>query len=809
MSDNEDRPAPGHPGVAARWSSSAKSGVGTALTAESRVWFTLGRGILNEVYYPRIDMACIRDAGLLVTGPDGFFAEEKRDAHHAVESYESGLPAYRLVNTCTRGRFRITKRVITDPRRDVVLQQIRFEALEGKLEDYRVYMLLAPHLVNGGDHNTAWTGQYKGKDLVFARGGGRSLALGAEPPVLRRSVGFVGRSDGWRDLKETGDLPNLYTRADDGNVAMIVELDMSDDDGCTVAIGFGTTPEEAAFRVRGSLQDGFLHARNLYVASWREKTKAIFDLKGGKRPSGDDLYRIDVGVLLTHAPVGYRGAMIASLSIPWGQSKGDDDMGGYHLVWPRDLVESAGGLLAAGLGDAALDVLNFLQATQEIDGRWPQNMWLDGKPYWGGVQLDECAFPILLVEALQRANITAGPGTARYIPMIRRAASFIVRNGPLTAQDRWEEDAGFSPFTLAVTIAGLLAAAELIEHHGDAPCARYLRETADAWNDGIEDWCFVLDTPLAREAGAAGYYVRMGSVGASGDLASSQIVVKNRDGAHTFHAAAEIVSPDALALVRFGLRSANDPRIVDTVKVIDHKLKVELPQGPAWYRYNEDGYGEHADGSGFNGVGIGRPWPLLTGERAHFELAAGRVDEARRLLKSMELSANRGGLLPEQVWDADDIPALLLKRGRPSGSAMPLVWAHSEHLKLLRSLADGVVFDMPPLTAQRYLEQGVTSRFTLWRFDLPRAPLAHGRDLRIETLEATRVHWSDDDWATVHDTDSRPSGFGTHVTDLPVAKSSTSATLRFTFWWPGAARWEGRDFSLTFGDNGKHARTKA
>ena len=321
MFDNEDRPAPGHPGVAARWSSSAKSGVGTALTAESRVWFTLGRGILNEVYYPRIDMACMRDAGLLVTGPDGFFAEEKRDAHHAVESYESGLPAYRLVNTCTRGRFRITKRVITDPRRDVLLQQIRFEALEGRLEDYRVYMLLAPHLVNGGDHNTAWTGQYKGKDLVFARGGGRSLALGAEPPVLRRSVGFVGRSDGWRDLKETGALPTLYTRADDGNVAMIVELDMSDDDGCTVAIGFGTTPEEAAFRVRGSLQDGFLHARNLYVASWCEKTKAIFDLEGGKRPSGDDLYRIDVGVLLTHAPVGYRGAMIASLSIPWGQTR--------------------------------------------------------------------------------------------------------------------------------------------------------------------------------------------------------------------------------------------------------------------------------------------------------------------------------------------------------------------------------------------------------------------------------------------------------------------------------------------------------
>ncbi|MFP3581742.1 hypothetical protein SB659_19475, partial [Arthrobacter sp. SIMBA_036] len=90
------------------------------------------------------------------------------------------------------------------------------------------------------------------------------------------------------------------------------------------------------------------------------------------------------------------GAIIASLSIPWGSSKGDDDLGGYHLVWTRDLVETAGGLLAAGAHADALEVLDYLVATQEADGHWVQNSWLDGRPYWKGIQMDETAFPILL-----------------------------------------------------------------------------------------------------------------------------------------------------------------------------------------------------------------------------------------------------------------------------------------------------------------------------------------------------------------------------------------------------------------------------
>ena len=196
------------------------------------------------------------------------------------------------------------------------------------------------------------------------------------------------------------------------------------------------------------------------------------------------------------------------------------------------------------------------------------------------------------------------------------------------------------------------------------------------------------------------------------------VPIKNRPpGDGDDRPAAAIVSPDALALVRFGLRAADDPRIVDTVKVIDALLRCDLPQGPVWYRYTGDGYGEHADGAPFDGTGIGRPWPLLTGERAHYELAAGRPDEAARLLATLEGCAGGGGLLPEQVWDGADMPQHELTRGGPTGSAMPLVWAHAEHIKLLRSLRDGAVFDMPPQGAKRYVEGKTPSTLRSWRFN--------------------------------------------------------------------------------------------
>jgi glucoamylase len=801
MFEELERLAPGAPGLPPRWTSSAKAGVGTALTSASRLWFTISHGIVNEIYYPRLDEACTRDLGLIVTDGAAYFSEEKRHATHVVDTLAEGVPAFELVNTATDGRYRIIKRVITDPRRDVLLQHIRFEPLHGALGDYRLFALLAPHLANAGANNTAWLDSYKGVPMLFAEGRGTFLALASSTGWAAASAGFVGVSDGWQSLSRTGTLSEKYARAEGGNVGLTGELRLDAAGETLLALGFGRRPEEAALRARSSLQEGFDIACRDYVAGWRATLGEVRPLSESIRADHDEFYRTSVSVMLTHEPLSFAGGIIASLSIPWGSSKGDDDLGGYHLVWPRDLVETAGGLSAAGLGDAARAVLVYLAAVQEPDGRWPQNMWLDGRPYWTGVQLDECAFPILLVELLRREGQLHPGDLERFEDMIERAAAFVVRTGPATNQDRWEEDAGYSPFSLGVVVAALFAAADLLAlaRGMSDPAVTFLRETADCWNGRIEEWCYATGTPLAKEAGVEGYYVRIAPLESEDGVRpiDGTVTIKNRALEASTRKASEVVSLDALALVRFGLRAADDPRILNTVRVVDRLTRVELPQGPVWHRYNEDGYGEHADGRPFDGVGIGRLWPLLTGERAHYELAAGRPDEALRLLKTMEACASRGRLLPEQVWDADDIPERELFRGKPTGSAMPLVWAHSEHVKLLRSLEDGQVFDMPAAAAARLRAAPSGHAFAAWRLDRRLRTLARGEALRIEVLAPALVHWSTDGWTKVKDTPTLDSGLGLFYLDLDVKALEIGSTVIFTLFWPSENRWQGDNFTVT------------
>ena len=554
---------------------------------------------------------------------------------------------------------------------------------------------------------------------------------------------------------------------------------------------------EAGHHALASLQGGFHEAHASYVRQWHAWQASLLDLElpgAGRR----DLYRVSTAVLGTHEARDFPGGAIASLSIPWGFSKGDEDLGGYHLVWPRDLVETAGGLLAAGARSDARRVLGYLRVTQEADGHWPQNMWLDGTPYWNGVQMDETAFPVLLVDLARRELALDEGDVARLWPMVRRAAGYLARNGPVTQQDRWEEDPGYSPFTLAVEIAGLLAAADLADLNDERQVATYLRETADCWNANIERWTYVSGTAFAEEAGVEGHYVRIAPPETSDGNTPAQARVsgENRATGSGSTLAAHMVSPDALALVRFGLRAADDVRIVNTVKVIDAVLRVDMPAGPVWYRYNGDGYGEHEDGSPFDGTGIGRPWPLLTGERAHYELAAGRRDEALRLARALEAFANEGGLLPEQVWDAPDLPEKQLFLGRPAGSAMPLVWAHAEYIKLLQSLRDGRVFDMPPQTVERYVTGKVGTTLHPWRFNHKCSTLPVGRTLRVEVLAPAIVRWTLDGWRTVQDAATRDGGLGVHLVDLPTGVLPAGGAVEFTFQWTEVDRWEGRDFRV-------------
>jgi glucoamylase len=789
---SEPTQAPGHPGIPPRWTSSDKSGVGTALSPLSRVWFTLSHGILNEVYYPRVDQACVRDLGLLISDGVGYFSEEKRDARHSVFRMEDDVPAFRLVSEAIDGRYRIEKQVVSDPRRDVVLQRITLDTRgQGAL---RLFALLAPHLVNGGAHNHAWLGDYKGEPMLFASGDdGTSLALAASVPWRARSAGFAGVSDGWQQVSREFALRETWDRADDGNVALCGELDLEAAQGAPVvlALAFGRTWSEAALRARASLMDGFDAALAGYTAAWRAWQAPLLPLDRTEPRHGHNTYRISTTVLRAHDSPSFPGGIIASLSIPWGASKGDDDLGGYHLVWPRDLAETAGALLACGAHEDARRVLDYLRAIQEPDGGWPQNTWLDGLPYWSGIQLDECAFPILLVDMARREGMLSDGELASFWPMVRAAACYLLTHGPVTGQDRWEEDAGLSPFTLAVEISALLAAAELADLHGEATASAVLRDTADAWNASVEEWTYAADTPLARQLGIDGYYVRI----APPEGVMGPVVIKNVPPGASMVRAADVVSPDALALVRFGLRDPRDKRMQDTVRAIDAVLRVDLPAGPCWHRYNGDGYGEHADGRPFDGTGIGRAWPLLTGERAHYALAAGDNAQASALLTTVEALTSMGGLMPEQVWDADDIPARELVRGEPSGSAMPLVWAHAEHVKLCRSLRDGRVFDMPPQPVQRYQLEQVEPRCAVWRRDFGARSVVRGRVLRVDLPEAGTVRWSGDGWSSFADVSTQDTGLGLFVAEIPTDGLAAGAVIAFT-WRNAAGNWVGQNFEV-------------
>jgi glucoamylase len=306
----------------------------------------------------------------------------------------------------------------------------------------------------------------------------------------------------------------------------------------------------------------------------------------------------------------------------------------------------------------------------------------------------------------------------------------------------------------------------------------------------------VAGTDLARQIGVPGYYVRIAppEVAEAASPARRFVPIKNRPPGESVEPAVQVVSPDALALVRFGLRAPDDPRIVHTVRAIDALLKVETPYGPSWHRYDGDGYGEHEDGRPFDGIGVGRAWPLLTGERAHYELAAGRRQDAVRLMRALEAFADEGGMIPEQVWDAPDIPERGLFFGQPSGLAMPLVWAHAEYVKLCRSLQDGRVFDMPPQPVQRYVIDGIDSPHTVWRFNHKCRTLVKGTILRIEVLAAAVVHWSTDNWQTTRDTRTRDTGLGMSIADLPTDGLPAGTEVVFTFHWTESDRWEGVDY---------------
>jgi glucoamylase len=701
--------APGAPGGAPRWAHGMKTAAGTSCSDTSLVWFTIGRGVLNEVFYPRIDSPCMRDACFIVTATDGFFSDERTDTNYAVSWLEDGIPAFRAVTTCRSGRYRFEKTIITDDRLNTVLQHSKFVVLSGDFSGYRVFIYVNPHVYGKGFDNTAWVEDFKGKHVLFASRGDVDMALLTTHPFLETSVGFLEKSDALGDLRDHGRLTDTYLHAEDGNVALIGEIDLNAAADFTVAYGFGLGPTEAAHHAYGALQTDFEEIKERYVKRWKEWQQSLRPLSNGV--GGRDLYRISTAMMRVHANKATPGA-VASLSVPWGEHRGDEDLlqGAYHLVWPRDVVNHATGLLAAGDAEKATDIIAYLRNTQEGDGHWPQNMWLAGSSFWDGIQLDQTAQPILLADLMLQKGALSSADQKRFWPMVLRAAQFIAQYGPATELDRWEEKGGYNAHTLSTTIAALLAAAEWADTMGESSLAIGLRELADSWNERIEGWMYVRGTSLAARLGVDGYYARILSPKAvippaRGDNEVKLLPHESDEEEEGELPAEEVIAVDPLSLVRFGLRRPDDPRIENTVRAIDALLLTETERGPVWHRYSGDRFGEHDDGRPFStkDKGRGRAWPLLIGERAHYELLRGNVARAKDLCRVMAQYATDTGLIPEQVWDADDVPKRHLFRGKPTGSVCPLLWAHGEYVKLRRSIRDGRVFDAPRQTFTRYL----------------------------------------------------------------------------------------------------------
>lgn len=419
---------------------------------------------------------------------------------------------------------------------------------------------------------------------------------------------------------------------------------------------------------------------------------------------------------------------------------------------------------------------------------------MDGRPYWDGVQLDETALPVLLAGHLNRAGELSEKDRRRYHPMVRAAALCLARCGPVTPQDCWEENAGYSPATLAAGIAALVCAATWLDR--DEPAlARYLLEVADFWSTRLEAWTFTRCGALLP--GHPEYYERIAALPPAesdgpGFECRLLMPVANREGASINQCCA--VDGGFLELVRYGVRDAHDPHIVKTLAVYDALLKVETPAGPAWRRYSNDGYGEKENGDPYDGVGVGRAWPLLTGERGHYELAAGH--DVRPYVRAMERFANERGMLPEQVWDAEDLPAKALICGRGTGSATPLAWGHAEYLLLLRSLRDGRVFDLVPEVHERHVRRRRTTDLVIWKFNHKVRAIRADERLRIEVSAPAYLHWSADSWASAHHDPLHEVApdTGIYAIEFPPHTFSTGRALRFTFYWPEAGRWEGQDF---------------
>jgi glucoamylase len=694
--------APGAPGTPADFAPADKHGFGTSRTLASKVWFTLENGELTEVYYPRLDTPSYRDLQFVVTDGHSFAEREQDSTVHRTALVDPGSLTYRQINTDKLHRWRLTKTYVTDPSRSTVSVKVRFQSLTGR--PYQVYVLADPSLSNNGNDDSGSCS----RSALIATDAQASAALITRPGLVRVSCGYKGTSDGWTDLSAHHRMLWHFASAPNGNV---VETGRTTLTGTrrhrelTLALGFGTRSADAVSVARGSLGSGWdrLAARyatgwHRYLASLRKPPRSLVNAVERRE------YAVSEMVLAASEDKTFRGAFVASPTMPWAWGTGlQTPTGPYHLVWSRDLYEIATALIAEGDVSGARRALHFLFFRQQKpDGSFPQNSDVTGAPALTNLQLDEVADPIILAWQL-------GERDAATWQHIKRAADFIVgwhddqgHVAPYTPQERWENQAGYSPATIAAEIAGLVCAADIARHNGDTASATRYLQTADRWRSMLNSWTLTTTGPYGPA-----YYLRLTkdgnpnagttyNIGDSGPAAIDQRAV---------------VDPSFLELVRLGIKRPTDPNILSTIKVVDKQLSALTPNGRFWHRYTGDGYGEQRNGAPWDvnfppgsQTTIGRLWPIFAGERGEYELAAGHG--AGIQLASMAATANDGGMLPEQVWDQNPpsgqngfIP------GTPTFSATPLAWTHAQFIRLAWSITAGHLVEQPSVVACRYVRK--------------------------------------------------------------------------------------------------------
>ena len=691
--------APGAPGTASDWVPGDKDGFGTARGTASKVWYTLSRGTLNEVFYPRIDTPSLRDSQFVVTDGSTFTDREDRDSTHQVQLLSSSSLTYRLVNTAKSGKWRVTKTFVTDPMRSAVLEDVKFESLTGSA--YQLYLLHDPALSMTGNDDT---GRTVGQALVSSDGTTAS-AVATSPGLLDTTSGYLGSaSDPWTDLQSDHDLDGHYAASTPGNLVQAGRVPLtglSGSQNATVSIGFGAKVAAAIATAQSSLDGGFAAARTAYDAGWAGYLGSLKQVPASASGWSTE-WKVSAMVLAASEDKTVRGGFVAAPNRAWAWSNSLQFLAVYHAVWSRDLYQIATGLLAIGDDAAANRALDFLWTVQQrADGSFPQNSRLDGTPVFGDLQMDEVAFPIVLAHQLGRT------GAADWAH-VKKSADYVVAHGPSTPQERWENATGYSPATIAAEIAGLVCAADIAKKNNDSASAATYLAKADEWQQGVESMTATKTGPYS----ASPYYLRVTKNGNpdSGDM------MQVSDGGPLIDER-YVVDPSFLDLVRLGVKRADDPVITNSVAVVDKELSYQTDNGQFWHRASFDGYGEKGDGSQWEPTPtgshqtIGRGWPLLGGERGEYELlAAAKATAAGRLVTMGKAADDASHLMAEQVWDHNPpggsdgfIP------GEPTLSATPLAWTHAQFLRLAASLDAGAPIETPQVVACRYHSEACTS----------------------------------------------------------------------------------------------------